>query len=202
MSDKYLIKNFQKRKIEVQYFDDQVELINCLKELISVDCSIGIGNSRTLKDLKISHIFQERGNRVFDKTLGADDQEVVEIKKKSLLTDWYISGSNAVSAEGHIVNIDHSGNRVAALHYGPENVVIIVGKNKIETTLGKALKRAKNTAAPQNAQRAGFSPPCVALGRCIDCESEDRVCNYISIIQGQSVTGRMRLMIVNDELGF
>ena len=120
----------------------------------------------------------------------------------ALTSDWYITGTNAISLEGHIVNIDHSGNRVAAMIYGPDNVVIIVGINKIVDSLSDAISRVRNIASPLNAKRAGFTPPCVELNKCVDCKSKERVCNSLVIIEGQEVIGRMKVFIVNESAGF
>jgi len=112
------------------------------------------------------------------------------------------SGTNAISIEGHIVNIDHSGNRVAAMTYGPDKVIIVIGKNKIEDTLEQAMTRARNHAAPLNAIRAGYNPPCIEKKQCVDCKSKERVCYNLSIIEGQFKADRMRLFIVEEEAGF
>ena len=199
---KKIINNFDKRNIDVNYFEDLDKMKYEIFNIIPSNCSIGIGNSKTLKEMKISEELSNRGNKVLDKTLVENKKESKNIKKKSLLTNWYITGTNAVSSEGHIVNIDHSGNRVAAMLYGPEKVIIIVGINKITDTLDKAIYRAKNIAAPLNAKRAGFKPPCVELNKCIDCNSSERVCNSLVVIEGQTRRDRIRLFIVNEELGF
>lgn len=122
--------------------------------------------------------------------------------KKALVTDWYITGSNAISIDGMIINVDHSGNRVAAISFGPDRVLIVVGINKIVNTLDEAIKRVKNIACPLNDKRAGFNPPCVKLNKCVDCTSKERVCNFLSIIEGQSDSNRIKLLIVNEECGF
>lgn len=194
--------NFNNRNIEVQFYEDIHELKDKILNIIPLDCTVGIGNSATLKEIGISDDLSNRGNLVYDKTKARDELEVKTLKKKSLLSDWYISGSNAISIDGHIVNIDHSGNRVAALMYGPDNVIIVVGKNKITNTLEEAIFRTKNVASPQNAKRAGYNPPCVKLGKCIDCNSSERVCNYLVVIQGQYIPNRLKVFIVEEELGF
>ncbi|WP_105616469.1 lactate utilization protein [Vallitalea okinawensis] len=194
--------NFQRRNIEVEFYDDINELKDNILNIIPLYCSVGIGNSATLKKIGISEDLGSRGNIVYDKTKAKNQSEVTALKKKSLLSDWYILGSNAISVDGHIVNIDHSGNRVAALMYGPDNVIIVVGKNKITNTLEQAIFRTKNIASPQNAKRAGYNPPCVRLKKCIDCNSSERVCNYLVVIQGQYVSNRMKVFIVDEDLGF
>lgn len=197
-----LTRNFKHRNIEVSAFNTLQEAKAELLKLIPADKTVGIGHSATLQAMDIVAALESRGNVVFDKTKASSKAEVAELKKKALLTDWYITGSNAVSAEGHIVNIDHSGNRVAAMTYGPDKVVIVVGVNKLTSNLEEAIQRAKNEASPKNAKRAGFNPPCVKLGHCIDCSSPEKVCNYVSIIQGQHQKDRMKLFIVDESLGF
>jgi L-lactate utilization protein LutC len=197
-----LTRNFKHRNIEVSAFNTLQEAKAELLKLISVDKTVGVGHSATLQAMDIVDALLSRGNVVFDKTKASSKTEVTELKRKALLADWYITGSNAVSAEGHIVNIDHSGNRVAAMTYGPDKVVIVVGVNKLTPNLEEAIHRAKNEASPKNARRAGFNPPCVELGHCIDCSSPEKVCNYVSIIQGQHQKDRMKLFIVGENLGF
>ena len=194
--------NFAKRNIKVSWFNSFDEIKKYLLEQIPCSATVGIGNSQTLKSMRITTILCNRGNEVFDKTLGKTELEIKELKKKSLLTDYYISGSNAVSVDGRIINIDHSGNRVAALAYGPDKVYIVVGKNKITKTSEDAIKRARNIAAPLNAKRAGYNPPCISAGRCIDCSSAEKVCYVVSCIEGQCVYGRMTLLIANEDEGF
>lgn len=197
-----LIDNFKLRNIEVGYFETLEEAKKGLLELIPISATVGIGHSATLNVMNISKELGERGNIVFDKELAKSKDECKMLKKKALTSDWYVTGSNAISVDGRIVNVDHSGNRVAAITYGPDNVIVVVGKNKVVETWKQAIDRVKNIACPLNAKRAGFNPPCVALNRCVDCTSEERVCNTLSIIEGQSVKDRIRIYIINEELGF
>lgn len=197
-----LINNFKSRNIEVMCFDNLDDAKNEILNLISMQVSIGIGHSETIEKMDITKIFKERGNIVFDKEMAKDKEESKSLKKKALLADWYVTGSNAISVDGRIVNVDHSGNRVAAITFGPDNVIIVVGKNKIVDTWGEAIRRVKDIACPLNAKRAGFNPPCVKLNKCVDCNSTERVCNSISIIEGQSAKGRIKIFIINEDLGF
>lgn len=197
-----LRENFRSRNIEVEYFDTLEEVKAYILHTVPAECTVGIGHSITLQKLHITGALLQRGNIVYDKELAKDKEEGKRIKKKALLTDWYITGSNAVSVDGRIVNVDHSGNRVAAMTFGPDKVIIVVGKNKVVPTLSDAISRVKNVARPLNAKRAGFHPPCVALNRCVDCVSGERVCNSLSIIEGQSEPDRMILCIANEDCGF
>lgn len=197
-----IIENFRKRNIDAEYFHSLNEVKQKILDLIPVDISIGIGNSQTLKTMEISQLLSARGNIVYDKTFATTKEESKCLKKESLLAEWYITGSNAISKDGHIVNIDHSGNRVAAMIYGPEKVIVVIGTNKIEDTLDAAIHRARNHAAPLNAKRAGFNPPCIELKKCVDCKTNDRVCYNLVVIEGQHLKDRMKVFIVNEDLGF
>jgi L-lactate utilization protein LutC len=197
-----LKENFKLRNIEVEYFETLEEVKSYILNTITLECTVGIGHSITLQKINITNSLLERGTIVYDKELAKDRDECKTLKKKALITDWYITGSNAVSIDGRIVNVDHSGNRVAAITFGPDKVIIVVGKNKVVDTLDEAIKRVKNISCPLNAKRAGFNPPCVTLNRCVDCVSRERVCNSLSIIEGQSDSNRIKLCIVNEECGF
>ncbi|MBK1809484.1 lactate utilization protein [Clostridium sp. YIM B02505] len=197
-----LKENFKLRNIEVQYFETLEDVKSYILNTVPIEGTVGIGHSATLGKMDITDSLLKRGNIVYDKELGKDKEQCKSLKKKALLSDYYITGSNAISLDGRIVNVDHSGNRVAAINYGPDHVIIVVGKNKVVATLDEAIKRVKNVACPQNAKRAGFNPPCVTLNRCVDCLSKERVCNSLSIIEGQNDKNRMKLYIVNEECGF
>ncbi|NYB75238.1 lactate utilization protein [Sedimentibacter hydroxybenzoicus DSM 7310] len=197
-----LKENFKNRNIDVEYFDSLEDVKLYLLDVIPLDCKVGIGHSGTLQKMNITELLIQRGNIVYDKELGKDRNESKAIKKEALLSDWYISGSNAVSVDGRIINVDHSGNRVAAITFGPDKVIIVVGVNKVVDTVKEGINRVKNIASPLNAKRAGYNPPCVELNKCVDCSSKERVCNYLSIVEGQTDGNRMKLCIVNEECGF
>ncbi|MDQ7096480.1 lactate utilization protein [Desulfosporosinus sp. PR] len=197
-----VIHNLALRNINAYYFESLDEVEKEIHRIIPLKASVGIGNSQTLKKIDLSEKLRVRGNVVFDKTTAINKQEARELSKKAILADWYISGTNAISRDGHIVNIDHTGNRVAAMIYGPEKVIVVIGINKIADSLSAAIDRAKNTAAIQNAKRAGHTPPCIELKKCIDCRSKDRVCNHLVIIEGQVDKDRFKVFIVNERVGF
>ncbi len=194
--------SFKIRNIEVEYFKTLNEVKENILNIIDKECTVGIGHSVTLQKMNITDSLIERGNIVYDKELGKTKDEIKLLKKKSLITDWYITGSNAVTIDGRIINMDHSGNRVAAITFGPDKVIVVVGKNKIVENVEEGIKRVKNIACPLNAKRAGYNPPCVEINRCVDCTSKQRVCNVLSIIEGQADKNRMKLFIVNEECGF
>jgi len=197
-----LINNLAKRNIKAFYYENLEDAREEILKIIPEEAAVGIGNSQTLKKMNISQYLTERGSTVYDKTLAKNKDDVKLMKKKALLSDWYITGSNAISMDGQIVNIDHSGNRVASMIFGPDKVIVVIGLNKIEETLDKAVHRARVHAAPMNAIRAGYNPPCLTLKRCVDCKTPERVCYNLVIIEGQHDPERMRVFIINDSLGF
>ena len=199
---KVLKENFRLRNIEVEAFDTLNEIKAYILNTIPNSSTIGIGHSLTLQEMNMTDSLLERGNIVYDKEVSKDREERQATKKKALIADWYITGTNAISIDGRIVNIDHSGNRVAAITFGPDKVIIVVGKNKIVNTLEEAIKRVKNVACPLNARRVGLNPPSTTLNKCVDCTSNDRVCNTLSIIEGQSDSKRIKLLIANEEAGY
>jgi L-lactate utilization protein LutB len=136
---------------------------------------------------------------VFDKTL--TPEQVAETRKKSLLVDLFITGTNAVTETGILVNLDMTGNRTGAITFGPKNVVILVGRNKIVPDLDEAMFRVKNYAAPANAMRLDKKTPCVKTSYCEECKSPDRICNVWSITQKSFPKGRIKVVLINQDLG-
>jgi hypothetical protein len=136
----------------------------------------------------------------FDKSL--PEEAFLERRRKSLLCDLYITGTNAVTEDGRLVNLDMIGNRVAALTFGPRNVVVLVGRNKIVADLDEALYRVKNYAAPVNAMRLDKKTPCVKTSTCQECQSPDRICNTWTITEKAFPKGRVKVVLINEEAGF
>ena len=121
--------------------------------------------------------------------------------KQSLLADVFITGANAISLDGQMVNIDGTGNRVAAIVYGPETVIVIAGMNKVTDTLEEAVRRARSVAAPMNCQRFNKQTPCSVTGVCGDCKGSETICNQILITRHCRPTGRIKFILVGEELG-
>jgi len=129
-------------------------------------------------------------------------EEKIELRRKGLLVDFYISGTNAVTEDGHLVNLDMIGNRVAAITFGPKQVVILVGRNKIVPDLNAAMYRIKEYAAPVNTMRLDMKTPCVKTSHCEDCKSPQRICNTWTITEKSFPKGRIKVVLINEELGF
>jgi hypothetical protein len=128
--------------------------------------------------------------------------EMIELRRKSLLVDLFITGTNALTETGKLVNLDMIGNRVAAIAFGPKSVVILAGRNKIVPDIEEATFRVKNYAAPVNAMRLDKKTPCAETSFCHDCKSPDRICNSWTIVEKSFPKGRIKVILINEDLGF
>ncbi len=135
----------------------------------------------------------------YDKSKPAE--KVLELRRKALLVDLFITGTNAVTESGMLVNLDMIGNRVGAITFGPRNVLILVGRNKIVSDLDEAMFRIKNYTAPVNAMRLNKKTPCVKTSYCEDCKAGDRICNYWTITEKSYPKGRVKVVLINEDLG-
>ena len=136
----------------------------------------------------------------YDKSLSPP--EAYERRRQSLLVDLFITGTNAVTEKGRLVNLDMIGNRVAAITFGPKNVIIVVGRNKIVANVDEAIERIKTYAAPVNAMRLDKNTPCMKTGVCQNCKSPDRICNAWTISEKSFPKGRIKVILINEDLGF
>jgi L-lactate utilization protein LutB len=135
----------------------------------------------------------------FDKTVSRE--EGWERRRQSLLVDLFITGTNAVTESGMLVNLDMIGNRVGGIAFGPKNVIILVGRNKIVADLEDAMIRIKNFTAPANAMRLGMKTPCAETAYCEECKSKDRICNNWAITEKSFPKGRIKVVLINEDLG-
>ncbi len=133
---------------------------------------------------------------------GSTAEEMLERRRQSLLVDLFITGSNAVTETGQLVNLDMFGNRIGAITFGPKHVIILVGRNKIVTDLDEAMFRIKNYAAPVNTMRLGKKTPCSKTSYCEECKSPDRICNTWTITEKSFPKGRVKVVLINEDMGF
>lgn len=136
----------------------------------------------------------------FDQTLSK--QEMMDLRRKSLMVDLFITGTNAVTEAGQLVNLDMIGNRVAAIMWGPKSVLLVIGRNKICSDLEDAMIRVKKYAAPVNTMNLDKKTPCRKTGICHDCSSPDRICNYWTITEKSFLKNRIKIILVNEDMGF
>ncbi|MFH2057876.1 MAG: lactate utilization protein [Pseudomonadota bacterium] len=166
--------------------------------------SVSWGGSMSFIETGLFHDLKDREDldvlNVFDTKLAKE--EVMALRRQSLLVDLFITGTNALTESGQLVNLDMVGNRVAAMIWGPKNVLLIIGRNKICIDLEDAMLRIKNYAAPVNTMRLDKKTPCRKTGICQDCSSPDRICNYWTITEKSFEKKRIKIILVNEDLGF
>ena len=165
--------------------------------------SVSWGDSMTLYEPDILPYFKEKPGITFIETFGEDIPRDLSMqrRKEAILVDLFFTGTNAVTASGMLVNLDMIGNRVGGITYGPRYVVIMVGRNKIVSTLEEAMIRIKNYAAPANAMRHGKKTPCIKTSYCMECKSPDRICNVWTIHEKSHPKNRIKVILINQDLG-
>jgi hypothetical protein len=166
--------------------------------------SISFGGSMSLVDCGIYEAVKAlSGVKVLDTyNYSLSPEEMMELRRQALLCDLYLTGTNAVTEQGSLVNLDGQGNRVAAMAYGPKKVIVVVGRNKLCPDEYMAMQRVSDLAAPVNASRLSKKTPCVKTLRCEDCSSPDRICNIWTITRKSWPKERMTVVLVNEDLGF
>ena len=197
-----VVKALQSRFFNAWYFDNEIQAAEKLFSLVPKEHVVSWGGSLTAAGLGIQKGIIERGYQVIDRDSAASKEERTELMRKALLCDTYISGTNAISEDGELVNIDGGGNRVAAMCYGPKQVIIVAGMNKVRKDLDTAIVRARTIAAPSNMQRfAGTKTHCSETGSCINCLSPDSICSCIVITRLCKPAGRIKVILIGKDLG-
>ncbi|WP_319542604.1 lactate utilization protein [uncultured Pseudodesulfovibrio sp.] len=166
--------------------------------------SVSWGGSMTLAATGLYELLRDSDEYealdTWDKTLSNDEK--TELRRQALLVDCFFCSTNAVTEEGHLVNLDMIGNRTGAITFGPKNVVILVSRNKLVPDLQRAMDRIKEYVAPVNTMRLDMKTPCVKTGYCMDCDSPQRICNVWTITERSFPKGRIKVVLINDDLGF
>lgn len=198
---KLLVKNLQNRHFEAYYCADRKAALEQALALISTQASVGWGGAISAEQIGLLDAVRNGPYRAIDRD-ACQDQESREAAMQACFgADVFITGTNALSLDGQLVNIDGTGNRVAAIVYGPRSVVVIAGMNKVMDTLQDAVQRARTVAAPMNQQRFMLDTPCSHTGICADCKSNGCICNQILVTRNCRPQGRIKLILVGEELG-
>ncbi|MDR0732315.1 MAG: lactate utilization protein [Treponema sp.] len=167
--------------------------------LLPKGVSVGLGGSETLSAMDILPVLRNGSYKLYDRYNCVDHFEVC---RDSLMADYFLSGANALTMNGEMVNLDCSGSRVAAMAYGPRRVIVTAGVNKLTDTLEEAIARVR-AIAPMNCRRNGHKTPCAETGLCADCNIPDRMCNHLLITcNTQKFSGKYTLILINEDLGF
>ncbi len=194
-----LVKNLQDRHFEAYYCPNREAALDMALSLIPEGAKVGWGGALSANQIGLIDAVKTGNFCAIDREVYADPNQAM---RDCLLCDVFITGANALSMDGQMVNIDGTGNRVAAIVYGPESVIVIAGMNKVVDTVENAVVRARTVAAPINQQRLKRNTPCIQTGTCMDCKSEGCICNQILITRHCRPVGRIKFIIVGEELGF
>jgi hypothetical protein len=220
---KTIVNSFQSKNINAQYVFSRDEAVAAVLKMIPAAAIVARGDSVTLEQTGImTELKKRRQNEIIDpferdtsdsstQTEEDAEQKRQQVMKACLSADIFLTGTNAVTLDGKLVNIDGGGNRVGAMIFGPRKVIVVAGVNKIVNDVDEALKRIHNIAAPMNAMRHYLKHqgtqfgdlPCVKVGRCVNCNHEWKICRFTVIIDGATPwqRGRINVVLVGEELG-
>ena len=195
-------QTLQGRGFAAYYCDSKEEALAKALELIPEQSTISWGGCKSAEEIGLIAAVKVGNYSVLDRDTAQTPEERMAMLKAALTCNVFITGTNAITETGELVNIDGIGNRVAAITFGPDSVIVIAGMNKLVPTVMDAATRARNTAAPINAQRFDIKTPCKIDGVCHDCNSPDCICNYIVRTRRCKPEGRIKVILVGDVLGF
>ncbi|MCR1934978.1 lactate utilization protein [Clostridium tepidum] len=197
------IKSLEENNMNGYLVNDREELIGKIKEIVKEGSKVSCGGSMTLFETGvIEHLKSGRYEFLDRYKDGLTPQDIKNIYRESFFADAYFTSSNAITENGELYNVDGNGNRVAAMLYGPDKVIIIAGVNKIVRNLDEAIKRNVYISAPANTKRLQKKTPCAKLGYCVDCKSEERICNEYTLIKRQGNKDRIHVIFINEDFGY
>lgn len=193
----------ERNNMKAYYAESRDELFDIVRGLVKNDKLITAGGSVTLEESGVKQMLMTEFKGVYlDRSEGKTPEEVENILHKAFVSDTFFASSNAVTEDGELYNVDGRGNRVSAMIYGPTQVVLIVGVNKIVRNMEEAVCRVEQVAAPKNTRRLNSGTPCEITGSCAHCRSRGRICcSYVRMAQ-QRVKDRIKVIIVNESLGY
>ncbi len=197
-----LVKNLKSRHFDAWYCETKEEALKMALSLIPEGASVGWGGATSCKEIGLQDAVRQGNYRAIDRDACKTPEEKNQAAREALFADVFLTGANALSLDGQMVSIDGIGNRVAAIVYGPGTVLVVAGMNKVMDSLEGAVTRARTVAAPINKQRFATQTPCEITGSCADCRSEGCICNQILITRNCRPAGRIKFILVGEELGF
>ena len=196
-----LVKNLRSRHFEAYFCETKEKALEKALELIPEGASVGWGGAMTCEQIGLMDALKAGNYRAMDRSLAKSPEEREKMMKDMLFADVFLTGANGLSLDGQMVNIDGTGNRVAAIVYGPKTILVVAGMNKVEDTLEDAVNRARTVAAPMNNQRFDNNNPCSVTASCANCKSLTCICNQILITRHCRPAGRIKFILVGEDLG-
>lgn len=199
---KSLIKKLEKRNFEGYYCQTASEALELALSLIPEGASVTHGGSESIKEIGLLDAVKNGNYQYIDRSLAKTHQEKREVVAQGVLAHTFLTGTNAITMSGELVNIDGLSNRVALMCFGPEQVIVIAGINKVVANVDAAIYRAQNVAAPINAIRLNAKTPCYETGNCANCHSDDCMCVNIVTTRHSRIPGRIKVILVGQNLGY
>lgn len=198
-----IIKNLAKRSMEGYYCETKEEALAKVLELMPKGSTVGWGGSMTLNETGIMSAIKNGDYDIIDRDVAKTKEEQKTVYARMINADYFLMSTNAITMDGELINIDGRANRVAFLCFGPENVIIVTGMNKVVSDVDSGIKRTRDIATPANTVRLNRNTPCAVTGRCGDCLSPDCICNQVVITRRCSgAPGRIKVVLVGEELGY
>lgn len=200
---KRTMEALKKNNMNGYMVNSREELIDKIKELVHEGAVVACGGSMSLAEAGVMEHLRSGRYKFLDREKeGLTKDEINNIYRAAFSADAYFCSTNAITENGELYNVDGNGNRVAAMLYGPDKVILVVGINKIVKNVEEAINRNKFIAAPANTKRLNKKTPCAKVGYCMDCNSEERICNEYTLIKRQRVSDRIHVIFLNEELGY
>lgn len=198
-----VVEALKKNNFNAVYFPNRQEAIDYILSLVPAEATVGIGGSWTIRELGLDDMLEQRGHTVYNHNKPGLSPEVsLELRRKELTCDVFFTSTNALTLDGQLVNVDGTGNRAAAMMFGPKKVIVIAGVNKIVRDVQEAESRIKLYAAPPNNKRLNRPNPCVQTGTCMDCQGPTRICNITTVLRKKPSLTDINIVIIGEELGF
>jgi len=197
-----VIENLKKRDMDGFYCPGKQEALDKALSFLVDGATVAWGGSMSLVEIGLLDALKKGPYTVLDRSTASNSEETLEIQRKAFFSDSYFLSTNAITMDGKLYNIDGLGNRVAAMIYGPKEVIIIAGINKICLDEDEALKRVSNVAAPMNTLRLNKNTPCTKLGKCAQCLTPDTICSHTVITRNSKPAGRIKVILVGETLGY
>jgi len=199
---KTIIKALAKRNMTGHYFHTSVEALEFINSFIQEKSTVSWGGSMTLNEIGLLDHLKKRELNLLDRATATSPEEIGKIYREAFSADYYLMSTNAITMDGKLVNIDGNGNRVAALIFGPKQVLVITGMNKISLDEAAGIQRVHNVASPANTVRLNSKTPCSTNGQCYDCLVDDCICCQTVITRKSRHNDRIHVILIGEELGY
>lgn len=197
-----VIKELEKNNMKGYYCENSEEAVKLALSLMPAGSKISWGGSASIKDCGLLDAVRKADYEIFDRDTATTPEEKKQLYSQVMLCDYFLMSSNAVTLNGELVNIDGTGNRLAPMICGPDNVIMIVGMNKLARDIEAAYDRIKVNACPPNAIRLNLDTPCAKTGKCFNCTSPSCICCQIVVTRFSRIKDRIKVILVGEELGF